>query len=67
MKSIYYLLFLLLGTSFTLFGQTLDDTFSQKKMQKDLKVFKNIREEANSGLYTYRSKQEIDSIYDWAF
>ena len=35
-------------------------------MQKDLEVFKNIREQANSGLYKYRSKDQIDSIYNWA-
>ncbi|WP_240723622.1 S41 family peptidase [Flavobacterium sp. J27] len=35
-------------------------------MQKDLEVFKNIRISANSGLYKYRTKQEIDSIYQWA-
>ena len=35
-------------------------------MEKDLEVFKEIRLEANSGLYKYRTKQQIDSIYNWA-
>ncbi|MEX0273515.1 MAG: S41 family peptidase [Flavobacteriaceae bacterium] len=35
-------------------------------MQKDLEVFKNIRIQANSGLYKYRTEKEIDSIYQWA-
>ena len=37
------------------------------KLIEDLKFFKSIREEINSGLYVYRSKKEIDSIYNWAF
>jgi len=53
--------------STTIFGQSIDDSFSAKKMKKDLEIFKNIRLEANSGLYKYRSKKEIDSIYEWAF
>lgn len=35
-------------------------------MRKDLEVFKNIRVKANSGLYKYRAKEQIDSIYHWA-
>jgi len=35
-------------------------------MEKDLAVFKEIRRSANSGLYKYRTKQQIDSIYKWA-
>ena len=35
-------------------------------MRKDLSVFKEIREKANSGLYKYRTKAQIDSIYTWA-
>lgn len=35
-------------------------------MEKDLKVFKEIRLKANSGLYKYRNKEQIDSIYNWA-
>lgn len=53
-------------TSMVLCGQSMDDTFSKKKMQKDLAVFKEIRLKANSGLYKYRSKDQVDSIYQWA-
>ena len=38
-----------------------------REMKKDLKVFRKIREKANSGLYIYRTKTEIDSLYQWAF
>lgn len=65
-KAIYlHLLFLLFSNA--LFSQSIDDTLSSKKMKKDLEVFKNIRLKANSGLYKYRTKAEIDSIYKWAF
>ncbi|WP_300666634.1 S41 family peptidase [Fluviicola sp.] len=36
-------------------------------MKEDLAVFRAIREKANSGLYRYRSRQSIDSIYSSAF
>lgn len=65
MKTFYiYLFFVFL--SITSFAQSIDDAFSQEKMRKDLEVFKQTRESANSGLYKYRTKQEIDSIYHWA-
>ena len=48
------------------FSQSIDDSFSRRKMQKDLEIFKNIRLKANSGLYKYRTKGQIDSIYNWA-
>lgn len=67
MKPLLYLLVCLLGTSPFLFGQSIDDPFSTKKMRKDLEVFKDIRRKANSGLYKYRTKEQTDSIYDWAF
>lgn len=35
-------------------------------MKKDLAVFKEIRQKVNSGLYKYRTKEQIDSIYSWA-
>ncbi|KRB56868.1 hypothetical protein [Flavobacterium sp. Root186] len=38
-----------------------------EKPKQDLTIFKEIREKANSGLYKYRTKQQIDSIYYWAF
>lgn len=58
--------FLFLTFSFIALGQSLDDSFSQKKMKKDFEVFKDIRHQANSGLYKYREKAQIDSIYNWA-
>ena len=48
------------------FGQTIDESFSQKEMKKDFEVFKEIRLKANSGLYKYRTKEQIDSLYNWA-
>lgn len=59
-------IFLFLISSFFAFGQNIDEPFSQKKMKKDLEVFKEIRLTANSGLYKYRTQKEIDSIYNWA-
>lgn len=58
--------FLFLITSIIAFGQTIDEPFSKKKMRKDLEVFREIRLKANSGLYKYRTKEQIDSIYYWA-
>lgn len=40
---------------------------STNAMKQDLELFRNIREKANSGLYSYRTKKQIDSIYKWAF
>ncbi len=42
-------------------------TLSRKQMHADLKLFRQIREAANSGLYIYRSRKSIDSIYKLAF
>ena len=64
-KATYFSLFLLIIVNIAC-SQSIDDSFSQEKMLKDLEVFKNIRLEANSGLYKYRTKQEIDSLYNWA-
>lgn len=66
MKNTVYLLFLCSVLSSVTFAQSIDDTFSQKKMKKDLEVFKEIRLKANSGLYKYRTEKQIDSIYNWA-
>jgi len=66
MKKTLYFSLLFFITSNTIFAQSIDDSFSQKKMRKDLEVFKKIRTTANSGLYKYRTNQEIDSIYNWA-
>lgn len=38
-----------------------------REMKEDLTVFRKIREKANSGLYIYRTKAEIDSLYQWGF
>ncbi len=59
-------IFLFLFSSLIIFGQSIDKPFSTRKMKKDLQVFKKIRKKANSGLYKYRTKKEIDSIYNWA-
>lgn len=58
--------FLICYTS-ALFAQSLDEKFSIDKMTKDLQIFKDIRIKANSGLHKYRTKKQIDSIYQWAF
>jgi len=58
--------YLLIIVTINGFGQSIDDRFSQKQMSKDLAVFKEIRIKANSGLYKYRSKTQIDSLYNWA-
>lgn len=62
----YITLLIFLMTVISVSGQNIDDSFSYKKMQKDLSLFKEIRARANSGLYKYRSKKQIDSIYKWA-
>ncbi|SFD63594.1 S41 family peptidase [Flavobacterium phragmitis] len=48
-----------------LFSQ--NEKLSAEKLKQDLTIFKEIREKANSGLYKYRTKQQVDSIYSWAF
>jgi C-terminal processing protease CtpA/Prc len=66
MKKATFLSLALVIISNLVFSQSIDDSFSQEKMLKDLEVFKNIRLEANSGLHKYRTKKQIDSIYHWA-
>ncbi|MDQ1857082.1 S41 family peptidase [Chryseobacterium sp. WLY505] len=44
----------------------LNGQFSSDQFVEDLKTFRSIREKANSGLYVYRSKKQIDSIYQQA-
>lgn len=51
--------------SYFAIGQTIDEPFSQEKMKQDFEIFKQISKEANSGLLKYRTKQQIDSIYNW--
>lgn len=46
--------------------QVLKDQFTPEQFVEDLHVFRSIREKANSGLYVYRSKKQIDSIYQQA-
>ena len=58
-------LFLIFFISFYTFGQSIDEPFTQKKMKQDFEIFKQISKEANSGLYKYRTEQQIDSIYNW--
>lgn len=38
-----------------------------REMKEDLQAFIKIRKKANSGLYRYRTQQEIDSLFQWAF
>jgi len=66
MKITTYLFVLFNLLSNFAFSQSVDDVFLQKNMHKDLAVFKEIRLKANSGLYKYRTKAQIDSIYKWA-
>jgi len=64
----YILSCLLVLSSVGAFAQHSFDSFmSRKQMKKDLDLFYNIREAANSGVYKYRTKAEIDSIYQWAY
>ncbi|MBV8327813.1 S41 family peptidase [Chryseobacterium sp.] len=44
----------------------LKDQFTSAQLLEDLRAFRAIREQANSGLYVYRNKKQIDSIYSWA-
>ncbi|RYG03437.1 MAG: hypothetical protein EOO02_08455, partial [Chitinophagaceae bacterium] len=43
-----------------------DQILSVEKMQKDLLIFRDIREKANSGFYRYRTREQMDSIYEVA-
>ncbi|UKB77834.1 S41 family peptidase [Chryseobacterium sp. MEBOG07] len=44
----------------------LDGRFSPDQFVEDLRTFRSIREKANSGLYVYRTRKQIDSIYQQA-
>lgn len=44
----------------------LNGQFSSGQFVEDLRTFRVIREKANSGLYVYRNKKQIDSIYQQA-
>jgi len=68
MQKIYWIILATLFVSMNVASQSrFDDTFSKEKMEKDLLLFIKIREAANSGLYKYRSKAEIDSLHNHAF
>ncbi|QXU49691.1 hypothetical protein KYG33_01190 [Chryseobacterium sp. D764] len=41
----------------------LEGKFSPDQFVEDLQTFRSIREKANSGLYVYRTRKQIDSIY----
>lgn len=51
--------------SFFVNGQSIDEPFTQMEMKQDFEIFKQISKKANSGLFKYRTKQQIDSIYNW--
>ena len=63
MKNIPIVFILLI--SFHSNSQSIDESYSTKKMRKDFDVFKKISIQANSGLFKHRTKQQIDSIYNW--
>lgn len=44
----------------------LDGQFTSAQFVEDLRAFRSIREKANSGLYVYRSRKQIDSLYQKA-
>lgn len=59
-KTILFLIF-----PFLLFSQ--NEKLTVQKLKQDLTTFRQIRQKANSGVYKYRTKKQIDSIYSWAF
>jgi len=48
-------------------GRAANPLLRPAQMKKDLHIFRQIREKANSGLYRYRSKSATDSLYAWAY
>ena len=60
------IIIMLICTSLLSGAQSVDDPLSRDKMRKDFDIFKQIRIKANSGLYKYRTEEQIDSIYNWA-
>lgn len=48
-------------------NEVITATLTPEQMKEDLTVFRNIREKANSGLGRYRTQEQLDSIYSWAF
>ncbi len=48
-------------------SKVFNPTLKPDEMKQDLNLFYNLRKEANSGLYRYRTKKATDSIYAWAY
>jgi hypothetical protein len=62
----YSLILLLLVLTFIVRGQAAyEKPFEKSKLIEDFQFFSKVRELTNSGLYKYRSKSEIDSIFNW--
>jgi hypothetical protein len=47
-------------------GPAANPVLSTAQMRRDLSVFRQIREQANSGFLRYRSRAEMDSVFHWA-
>jgi len=62
-KALLTILFLLPTLSFS---QT-DELVSSDKLQQDFSIYRKSLEEAHPGLYWYRTKAEMDSIFDASF
>ncbi|OXB18801.1 S41 family peptidase [Flavobacterium reichenbachii] len=70
-----FTILLLFFFTFKIQGQSFDNNgkdslmlynkmLSEKQLREDLKILLAINEKVNSGLYQYRSKKQIDSIYN---
>jgi len=57
------LTFLALLICFASFAQSVDDVMPLPSMKEDLQIFREIRTAANSGVYKYRTENQMDSIY----
>ncbi len=66
MKGIFLIMLSLVGLR-AIAQNTFDDPMPRTDMKKDLDLFRNMRAAANSGVYKYRTQEEIDSIYQWAY
>ena len=65
MKGIFLIILSLLGFG-AIAQNTFDDPMARADMKKDLDLFRKMRTVANSGVYKYRTQEEIDNIYQWA-
>ncbi len=53
-------------TALSLRGQNAyDKPFGKKQLVEDFHLFQKMRQLTNSGLYKYRTKTEMDSIFNW--